>query len=101
MNNQGENNSRTKKLAVVSFTAGILGILSFFLMFNWSQGEFLVFPTLLLSFICLITGIISARQKIVLGEIRLIDRNTFMIGFGVVIGICNLLWFIAAMFIHN
>jgi hypothetical protein len=100
MNNKSESNSRTKKLAIVSFTTGLLGILSFFLMFNWSQGEFLVLPKLLLGFICLISGIISARQMMILKEIRLTDRKTLMMGFGIVIGICILLWFILTMFIH-
>ena len=100
MNEQKNDKTKISKLAILSFITGILGMLSFFLMFNWKYGEFLIFPTLLLSCICLITGIISARQKMVLREIRMIDRNLFMIGIGIFMGVCILLWFILAVFIH-
>lgn len=100
MNEQKNDETKISKLAIVSLTTGLLGILSFFLMFNWSQSEFLILPTLLLSFICLITGIISARQKMVLIEIRSTDKYILMSGFGIVIGACILLWFILAVFIH-
>jgi len=100
MSEQKNNATKISKLAIVSFITGLLGILSLFLMFNWKYGEFLIIPTLLLGFICLITGIISARQKMVQKEIRMIDRNLFMLGFGIFIGVCILLWFLLAMFIH-
>ena len=100
MSKQIKDEEKISKLAIVSFTTGLLAILSFFLMFNWFQGEKLILPTLLISFICLITGIISARQKMVLREIRLIDRYILMSGFGIVIGACILSWFILAVFIH-
>ena len=100
MNKQKNDKTKISRLAIVSFTTGLLGILSFFLMFNWSQGEFLILPTFLLGFICLITGIVSARQKMVLREIRLIDRYILMSGFGIIIGACILLWFILAVLIH-
>jgi len=64
MNKQKNDKTKISKLAIVSFTTGLLGILSFFLMFNWSYGEFLVLPTLLLGFICLISGVISAILEI-------------------------------------
>jgi len=97
------NHNNKKKISIqatVSLLTGLLGILFFFLMINWKYGEFLIFPTLLLGFVCLITAIISARQKMFLREPRLIDRDSLITGFGIIIGTCIILWFILAVFIH-
>jgi len=101
MNDQKEEKANTNKLAIVSLIVSLLGILSFFLMFNWTHGEFLVIPTLLFGFTCLITGIISARQMIISREKRLVNAKIYMSGFGIVVGVCILLWFCIALFTHN
>ncbi len=56
MRNQDGTNVSIVKPAVVSFTSGLLGLLSFFLMFNWTYGEYLIAPTLLLAFVSLDRG---------------------------------------------
>ena len=100
MDNREKENSKMSNLAIISLIAGLLGVLSFFLMFNWIHGEFLVVPTLLFGFTCLITGIISARQMISSGKKRLTNAKTYMFGFGIVIGVCILLWVFVAIFTH-
>jgi hypothetical protein len=101
MNNQKKDNSNLTKLAIVSLTTSLLGILSFFLMFNWAHGEFLIVPTLLFGFTCLFTGIIGTKQMITSRKKGLAATNASMVGFGIIVGVCILVFFCVALITHS
>ena len=101
MNEQENGKSTITKPVAVSLIAGLSGLLSFFLMFNWKYGEFLITPTLIFGFICLITGIVSTRRMISSKEKMLGNNKTYMLGFGILVGVCILTWFCIALFTHN
>jgi len=100
MKDREEGDSKVTKLATVSLIAGLLGLSSFFLMFNWKYGEFLVIPTLIFGFTCLLTGVISARRMMISKEKLLGNTKTYLLGFGIVVGVCILSWFCIALFTH-
>jgi hypothetical protein len=100
MNNQKKDNSSITKLAIVSLTTGLLGILSFFLMFNWAHGEFLIVPTLIFGFSCLITGIIGTKQMTTSRKKGLVVINASMAGFGIIVGVCIFVFFCIALITH-
>lgn len=87
-------------LAIVSFGAGFLGIPSFFLMFNWAYGEYLIAPTLVFAVTSLVSGFIFLRKMKSSGEKLITNTKIYLAAFGILIGACILLWFLLAIFIH-
>jgi len=100
MENQNEDTPKVNSLTIISFTTGLLGMLAFFLMFNWKYGEYLIIPTLLFGFISLIASIISFRQILKVDRKWLTHIRTYLLGFGIAVGFCILLWFLIALFTH-
>lgn len=100
MRNQDGKTISTHKPAVLSFAAGLFGILSFFLMFNWKYGEYLIAPTLLFAVISLTAGLISVRRMKFSGEKPFAKSKILLTIFGILLGTCILLWFLVAVFTH-
>lgn len=100
MRNREGKSTSIDKITVLSFTAGLLGILSFFLMFNWKYGEYLIAPTLLFAVISLTAGLVSVRRMKTSGEKPHAEPKIFLTGFGILLGACILLWFLVAVFTH-
>ena len=100
MRNQDGRSKSIDKLAVTSFGAGLLAILSFLLMFNWTYGEYLIAPTLLFALISLGAGLVSVRVMKLSGEKPFANTKIYITAFGTLIGGCILLWFLVAIFTH-
>jgi hypothetical protein len=100
MRNQDGRSKSIDKLSVTSFGAGLLAILSFFLMFNWTYGEYLIAPTLLFALISLVAGLVSVRVMKRSGARLFANTKIYIIAFGTLIGGCILLWFLVAIFTH-
>jgi len=100
MPNQEGRSKSIGKLSVTSFGVGLLGILSFFLMFNWTYGEYLIAPTLLFALVSLVAGLVSVRVMTLSGERLFSKTKIFLTAFGTLIGGCILLWFLVALFTH-
>lgn len=100
MPDQDGKNISIVKPAMVSFTSGVLGILSFLLMMNWSSGEYLIAPTLLLAFVSLVAGLVSARRMKLSWEKGFTKTVIYFAAFGTLAGACILLWFLLAVLIH-
>lgn len=100
MRNQDGKSTSINKLAVTSFGTGLLTILSFFLMFNWTYGEYLIAPTLVFAVISMIAGFVSIRKMKTSREKPFANTNLYLSAFGILIGACILLWFLLAIFTH-
>ena len=100
MRNQDGRSTSIDKLAVTSFGTGLLASLSFFLMFNWTYGEYLIAPTLLFALISLGAGLVSVRVMKTSAQKPLSNTNVYLSAFGIIIGACILLWFIMAIITH-
>ncbi len=100
MRNQDSRSKSIDKLAVTCFGAGLLGILSFFLMFNWTYGEYLIALTLFFAFISLVAGLVSVRVMKIPGEKPFTKTKIYLTVCGTLIGGCILLWFLVAIFTH-
>jgi len=100
MRNQDGKSTSIDKLAVTCFMTGFLTILSFFLMFNWTFGEYLIAPTLVFAVVSLVAGLVSIRKMKTSGEKPFANTNVYLSAFGIIIGACILMWFILAIFTH-
>jgi len=100
MRNQGGKLKSINKLVFTSFGTGLLVILSFFLMLNWTYGEYLIAPTLVFAVLSLIVGLVSIRKMKTSGENSFGNTKSYFSFFRVFLGVCILLWFLLAIFTH-